>query len=71
MALYEYWTEHPPLHIIAQGIASGMSGQRVGTQRPTKSTISEPTQITSASQLMGIIGGLGLPEIGVVRNNVN
>ncbi len=79
MALYEYWTEHPPTHILVHGVASGMSGRRIGKKRergakPTQS----PQHITDAGQLMGILGGLtqgpnaildaGSPAVGIIRN---
>ena len=73
MALYEYWSEHPPLHVTVQGLAQGFSGARVGTRapgaRPTATPpAADPVRVTDASQLIGIIGGLGLPEqVGVIK----
>jgi hypothetical protein len=61
----EYWEEHPPLHLLVQGIAGGMSGRVVGKQIAAAPQ-PQPKHIESAEELMGIIGGAGIP-IGVVR----
>jgi hypothetical protein len=62
MALLDYWQDFPPVHIMVQGIASGISGQRLGRVSPK----SQPKHIRNAEELIGIFAGSGIPG-GVIH----
>jgi hypothetical protein len=49
--LNRYWKAHPPLHIIVQAIAEGMSGKSVG-QRDVSSAVKAKNTETTAEDLM-------------------
>ena len=65
MHLFRYWRKHPPLHILVQGIASGMAGKLVGEDEATPA---EPKKhVQSADELMAALTSAGIP-VGVIQN---
>jgi len=65
MSLLRYWQAHPPLHILVQGIASGMAGKPVG--RIDDDAPKEPKQhVESAEELLSILQSSGIP-VGVIQ----
>ena len=64
MQLFKYWRKHPPLHILVQGIASGMAGKLVGEDDSPP----EPRQhVQSADEIMSALMSAGIP-VGVIQN---
>lgn len=61
-----YWKEHPPVHILMQGIAHGLSGIRVGDPMMVPAIEPQTQHVTSALELMGIVRGAGI-EMGIVN----
>lgn len=75
IALEKYWHDHPPIHILLEGIASGMAGFTVGggrvyatEEKPAPTPLANPNEIKSAEELMGLIPSLGFPlgSVGVI-----
>jgi hypothetical protein len=63
MDLISYWEEHPPVHLLIQGIASGLSGKHIGERRTSSDTApSQPSNknVESAEELAKILSGSGL-----------
>jgi hypothetical protein len=68
MALLNYWQEFPPVHVLLQSIATGLSGKKIGRANPVNEP--EPKNIQSAEELIGIITGSGISG-GVIEKAVS
>ena len=56
-----YWEAHPPLHILVQGIASGLSGQVIGkSPEGVKEDGGTGVKDTTAEEMMAIISETGI-----------
>jgi len=64
MSLLRYWRAHPPMHLLVQGIASGLAGKPVGE---TDDEPKEPKKhVESAQELLGILQSSGI-NVGVIQ----
>ncbi len=69
LALYRYWKQNPPMHILIKGIASGLAGERIGDATPPKNSATptpSSTRVQTAEELIGIMRGAGI-NVGVVH----
>ena len=56
-----YWEAHPPLHILVQGIASGLSGQVIGKlPEEARELGGTGAKDTTVEEMMAIISETGI-----------
>jgi hypothetical protein len=61
-----YWREHPPHHLLMQGVAGGLSGVTVGNRAPSIREDVSPTEVRSGADFLKMVQGSGV-EVGVLH----
>jgi hypothetical protein len=71
--MQRYWRDHPPLHILAEGLFRSVSGKHLSPKKGRKVPPLPPdNRITTAEQLFSLVGvvksaGLGADLVRVTR----
>jgi hypothetical protein len=60
VSLLGYWRDHPPAHILLQGIAGGLGAKFKDTTKRMAADGPLPNPIVSPQQLIGILQSNGL-----------